>query len=105
MSKHPQFINLRIITILQNTTAKSMLGSMMSSLMTVSPGLIPISSYPTYLLISLMALSSGLVPSSYFATSLLISFGIDMQMIIIVGGVVITILALYTFRNKKILSL
>lgn len=79
-----QFINIPIITSLQKTTEKKMLGRMMSFLMTVSTGLVPI---------------------SYFVTSLLISVGVGIQIIIIVGGVVITGLALYTFRNKKILSL
>src|SRR5690625_113380 len=79
-----QFINIPIITTLQKTTEQKMLGRMMSFLMTVSTGLVPI---------------------SYFVTSLLISIGVRMQIIIIVGGIVITALALYSFRNKKIVSL
>src|SRR5690625_2538979 len=84
MSLLTQFINIPIITSLQKTTEKKMLGRMMSFLMTVSTGLVPI---------------------SYLVTSLLISAGVSMQVIIIAGGVVITCLALYTFRNKRILIL
>ncbi|MFA1819064.1 MFS transporter [Virgibacillus oceani] len=78
-----QFINIPLITILQKTTEKQMLGRMMSFLMTVSTGLIPL---------------------SYVVTSLLIAAGIKMQTIIIISGIIITFIALFNLKNKKILA-
>jgi len=79
-----QFMNIPLITSLQKTTKKVMIGRMMSFLMTVSTGLVPI---------------------SFFITSVIISFGIGIQKIMIICGILITIVAIITFRNKKILSL
>ncbi|WP_230856056.1 MULTISPECIES: MFS transporter [Bacillaceae] len=78
-----QVVNIPILTILQQTTDKKMLGRMMSFLMTVS---------------------TGLVPVSYVLTSFLLAAGARIQMIIIVGGVVVTLLALGSLRNKRILG-
>src|SRR5690625_4848700 len=79
-----QFMNIPLITSLQKTTEKAMFGRMMSFLMTVSTGLVPI---------------------SFFITSVVISLGVGIQTIMIVCGILITIVAINTFRNKKILSL
>jgi len=78
-----QFINIPLITMLQKTTEKRMLGRMMSFLMTVSTGLIPL---------------------SYVVTSLLIAAGIKVQTIIIISGIIITFIALLNLKNKKILA-
>ncbi|CDO02728.1 enterobactin exporter EntS [Oceanobacillus picturae] len=76
-----QIVNIPIMTMLQQTTEKRMLGRIMSLLMTVS---------------------SGLVPVSYAVTSLLIAVGVQIQVIIIVSGLVITGIALNTIRNKRL---
>ncbi|MFD2630310.1 MFS transporter [Oceanobacillus kapialis] len=76
-----QVVNIPIMTLLQQTTEKRMLGRMMSLLMTVSTGLVPI---------------------SYAATSLLIAIGVEIQAIIIVSGIIITGIALNTLRNKRL---
>ncbi|MFD2042760.1 MFS transporter [Ornithinibacillus salinisoli] len=78
-----QFVNIPLITMLQQTTEKKMLGRMMSFLMTVS---------------------TGFVPVSFVVTSTLIAFGISIQTIIVVSGVIITLIAIYNIRNKKILG-
>ncbi|OZU87933.1 MFS transporter [Virgibacillus indicus] len=78
-----QLVNIPLITMLQKTTEKKMLGRMMSFLMTVS---------------------TGLVPVSFVATSLLIAAGVEMQTIIIVSGIIITLIALYNLKNKNILT-
>ncbi|MFD1037675.1 MFS transporter [Virgibacillus byunsanensis] len=83
MALMTQLVNIPLITMLQQTTEKRMLGRMMSFLMTVSTGLIPV---------------------SYVATSFLIAAGIGIQTIIIVSGVNVTLLAGYNLKNKKILS-
>ncbi|WP_042224562.1 MFS transporter [Oceanobacillus manasiensis] len=76
-----QVVNIPIMTMLQQTTEKRMLGRMMSLLMTVS---------------------TGLVPVSYAATSLLIAVGVEIQVIIMVSGLIITGIALNTLRNKRL---
>jgi MFS family permease len=78
-----QFVNIPLITMLQKTTEKRMLGRMMSFLMTVSTGLIPL---------------------SYVVTSILIAAGIKVQTIIIISGIIITLIALFNLKNKKILA-
>lgn len=83
MSFMTQLINIPLITMLQRTTEKRMLGRMMSFLMTAS---------------------TGLVPVSYMVTSLLIVAGVGIQTIMIVSGLIVTILAIYQLRNKKILT-
>ncbi|WP_284139482.1 MULTISPECIES: MFS transporter [unclassified Virgibacillus] len=83
MSIATQIVNIPLITMLQQTTDKKMLGRMMSFLMTVS---------------------TGLVPVSYVCTSFLLALGLSIQLIIIVSGIIVTILALYMLKNKKIIS-
>lgn len=78
-----QLINIPLITILQQSTDKRMLGRMMSLFMTVSTGLIPI---------------------SFIATSSLIAIGISIQLIII-SGIMIALIAVYNLKNKKILGI
>lgn len=78
-----QIVNIPLMTVLQQTTEKKMLGRMMSFLMTVS---------------------TGLVPVSYVVTSFLLAAGVGIQTIISISGVIVTLLALYNLRNKKILS-
>ncbi len=79
-----QLINIPITTVLQETTEKRMLGRMMSLLMTVSTGLIPV---------------------SYIATSLLIAMGLSILTIIMVSGLVILFIALYNLKNKPLRTL
>ncbi|MEN2767708.1 MFS transporter [Ornithinibacillus xuwenensis] len=83
MSILTQLINIPLITMLQQTTEKRMLGRMMSLFMTVSTGLIPI---------------------SYIVTSSLIAIGVSIQTIIIISGIIVTLIAIYNLRNKKILG-
>lgn len=83
MSILTQVVNIPLITMLQQTTEKRMLGRMMSMFMTVSTGLTPI---------------------SYIVTSSLIAAGISMRIIIVVSGIVVTSIAIYSFRNKKLLG-
>ncbi|WP_246521450.1 MFS transporter [Ornithinibacillus massiliensis] len=78
-----QIINIPIITMLQQSTDKKMLGRMMSMFMTVS---------------------TGLTPVSYIITSSLIALGVSIQWIIVVCGIIITLIAVYNIRNKKILE-
>ncbi|WP_188455230.1 MFS transporter [Virgibacillus oceani] len=78
-----QLVNIPLMTMLQQTTEKRMLGRMMSFLMTVS---------------------TGLVPVSYVVTSLLLAMGVGIQVIIMVGGIIVTLIAAINFRNKHILS-
>src|SRR5699024_4466190 len=47
-----QFMNIPLITSLQKSTKKAMLGRMMGFLMTVSTGLVPISFFITSIIIS-----------------------------------------------------
>lgn len=84
MSFIVQFINIPLITTLQQTTEKKMLGRMMSFLMFASTGLVPI---------------------SFLVTSLLITAGISIQIIMISSGLLLTLLALFNVRNKTILNL
>ncbi|WP_245835696.1 MFS transporter [Virgibacillus ndiopensis] len=78
-----QLVNIPLMTMLQQTTEKKMLGRMMSFLMTVS---------------------TGLVPVSYVVTSLLLAMGVSIQVIIFIGGIIVTLIAAINFRNKHILS-
>ncbi|WP_026905678.1 MFS transporter [Paucisalibacillus globulus] len=78
-----QIINIPLITMLQQTTDKRMLGRMMSMFMTVSTGLTPI---------------------SYVVTSSLIAVGVSIQWTIVVSGAIVTLIAIYNLRNKKILE-
>lgn len=78
-----QLINIPLITMLQKTTEKRMLGRMMSFLMIVS---------------------TGLVPVSYVVTSLLIAFGISIQTIIVISGLFVTVVSLFQLKNKQVLS-
>jgi MFS family permease len=78
-----QIINIPLITMLQQTTNKRMLGRMMSMFMTVSTGLTPI---------------------SFIATSSLIAVGVSIQWIIVISGIVVTLIAVYNLKNKKILG-
>src|SRR5690606_16910896 len=78
-----QIVNIPLFTMLQQTTDKQMLGRIMSMFMTVS---------------------TGLTPVSYVVTSSLIAVGIDIKWIIFVSGIVVTLIALYNFRNRKILG-
>lgn len=83
MSVLTQVVNIPLITMLQQTTEKRMLGRMMSMFMTVS---------------------TGLTPVSYIVTSSLIAAGISIRIIILVSGIVVTLIAIYSFRNKKLLD-
>ncbi|WP_090866386.1 MFS transporter [Oceanobacillus limi] len=78
-----QLVNIPLITMLQQTTDKKMIGRMMSFLMTVS---------------------TGFVPVSFVVTSVLIAIGVGIQSIMIVSGIIITLIAIYNLRNKKILE-
>lgn len=78
-----QIVNIPLMTVLQQTTEKNMLGRMMGFLMTVS---------------------TGLVPVSYVVTSLLIAADISIQTIILTSGMAVTIFSLYQIRNKKVLA-
>ncbi|WP_047986160.1 MFS transporter [Ornithinibacillus californiensis] len=78
-----QIINIPLITMLQQTTDKKMLGRMMSMFMTVS---------------------TGLTPVSFIATSSLIAVGVNIQWIIAVSGLIVTLIAVYNLRNKKLLG-
>ncbi|MDY0396030.1 hypothetical protein RWE15_18725 [Virgibacillus halophilus] len=78
-----QIVNIPLMTMLQQTTPKKMLGRMMSFLMTVS---------------------TGLVPVSYATTAFLLATGISMQTIIIISGVVVTLLAVYQLKNKRLVG-
>lgn len=77
-----QLINIPLMTMLQQTTEKKMLGRMMSFMMTASTGLIPV---------------------SYLATSFLLASGVSMQLIIMVGGIVVTVIGIYCLKNKTIM--
>lgn len=77
-----QILNIPIMTMMQQVTDKNMLGRMMSFFMTVS---------------------TGLVPVSFLITSILIGFQINIQTIMFVSGIMITILAIFQFRNKQII--
>lgn len=79
-----QLVNIPIITALQRTTDKKMLGRTMSLFMLVSTGLIPI---------------------SFLVTSTLISIGVGIQTIMIGGGAIVTIFAYYNLRNKSITTM
>ncbi|HAM79896.1 MFS transporter [Ornithinibacillus bavariensis] len=84
MSVLTQIINIPLITMLQQTTEKHMLGRMMSMFMTVS---------------------TGLTPVSYIVTSSLIAANVSIQAIIVVSGLVVTLIAVYNLlKNKKLLS-
>lgn len=76
-----QFVNIPLITVLQQTTEKRMIGRMMSFLMTVTTGLIPV---------------------SYIITSFLLGFGVGIQPIIIFSGAIVTLIAVIHLRHKKI---
>ncbi|MFS0671939.1 MFS transporter [Ornithinibacillus sp. 179-J 7C1 HS] len=78
-----QIINIPLITMLQQSTDKKMLGRMMSMFMTVS---------------------TGLTPVSYIVTSSLIAVGVSIQWIIVVSGIIVTLIAVYNIRNKKLLE-
>src|SRR5690625_2901928 len=78
-----QLLNIPIFTMMQQVTEKAMLGRMMSFFMTVS---------------------TGLVPVSFMVTSLLISADIGIQTIMFGSGIMITILAIFQLRNKRILQ-
>jgi MFS family permease len=78
-----EIINIPLITMLQQTTEKQMLGRMMSMFMTVS---------------------TGLTPVSYMVTSSLIAANVPIQSIIVVSGLVVTFIAIYNLKNKKILG-
>lgn len=84
MGMFTQFINIPILTLMQQITDKKMLGRMMSFFMTVS---------------------TGLVPVSYMVTSILIGANINIQHIMLVSGIIITIFAVFQFRNKKLLQI
>ncbi|MRG86940.1 MFS transporter [Salinibacillus xinjiangensis] len=62
-----QFINIPLVTLIQRTTDKKMIGKMMSMLMMVS---------------------TGLVPVSFLVTSILMAFQIQITQIMICGGIV-----------------
>jgi MFS family permease len=79
-----QLVNIPVFTILQKTTDKRMLGRMMSLLVTVSTGLIPV---------------------SYIATSLLIAIGVSVQQIMMTSGIFIVIIALFSLKNKRLRTL
>lgn len=76
-----QFVNIPVITLLQQTTEKRMIGRMMSFLMTAS---------------------TGLVPVSFVVTSILIAVGVSIQSIIIVCGIMIVAIALFTSKGAAI---
>ncbi len=78
-----QFVNVPLITMVQQTTDQAMIGRVLSLLMTVSTGLVPI---------------------SYLVTSSLIAAGISIQFITITGGLVVAVIALLYFTNQKILN-
>ncbi|ASK60858.1 MFS transporter [Virgibacillus phasianinus] len=77
-----QLINIPLMTMMQQTTEKKMLGRMMSFLMTVS---------------------TGLVPVSFLLTSSLLAAGVSIQLIIIVSGTVVTLIGIYCLKNKTIM--
>ncbi|WP_077297224.1 MFS transporter [Virgibacillus pantothenticus] len=79
-----QFVNIPIFTILQKTVDKSMLGRIMGLLVTVSTGLIPV---------------------SYVVTSTLIALGVDIRYIMIGGGIFIVIIAIISFKFKRLRNL
>ncbi|HLR64598.1 MAG TPA: MFS transporter [Pseudogracilibacillus sp.] len=74
-----QFVNIPIMTLLQKNVEKDMLGRMMSLLMTVSTGLIPI---------------------SFLVTSTLVSMAISIQLIMLISGIIILFISLLQFNNK-----
>ncbi|UFU00498.1 MFS transporter [Radiobacillus kanasensis] len=78
-----QLVNIPLVTMLQQSTEKKMLGRVMSVLMTVSTGLIPV---------------------SYAVTSSLIAMGMNIQIIIATGGAMVMLIALANSRNKLILG-
>ncbi|WP_404451676.1 MFS transporter [Virgibacillus necropolis] len=78
-----QLINIPLMTMLQQTTEKKMLGRMMSFLMTVS---------------------TGLVPVSYLITSLILAAGVSIQTIVIVSGIVVAFIGVYCLKNKTIMG-
>ncbi|QDP42107.1 MFS transporter [Radiobacillus deserti] len=78
-----QLVNIPLVTMLQQSTEKKMLGRVMSVLMTVSTGLIPV---------------------SYAVTSSLIAMGVNIQYIIATGGIMVMLIALANSRNKRILG-
>lgn len=77
-----QLINIPLMTMLQQTTEKKMLGRMMGFLMTAS---------------------TGLVPVSYLFTSFLLALGVAIQTIMIVSGIVVIFIGIYSLRNKTII--
>lgn len=79
-----QFVNIPIMTVIQKETDPKMLGRMASMLAFVSTGLIPV---------------------SYLVTSTLISIGVGIQLIVVVSGVVIMVIALYNVKNKVLLNI
>ncbi|WP_370458002.1 MFS transporter [Thalassobacillus sp. CUG 92003] len=78
-----QFVNIPLMTMVQRTTDKHMLGRVISLLMTVS---------------------TGLVPVSYFVTSLLIGIGVDIQLITMIGGSIVLLLAIMHVNNRTIMN-
>lgn len=77
-----QLINIPLMTMLQQTTEKKMLGRMVSFLMTAS---------------------AGLVPVSFLVTSFLLAAGVSIQTIIIVSGIMVTLIGIYSLKNKTIM--
>lgn len=77
-----QLINIPLMTMLQQTTNKKMIGRMMGFLMTAS---------------------TGLVPVSYLFTSFLLAAGIKIQTIMIISGIVVLFIGVYSLKNKTIM--
>ncbi len=76
-----QMVNIPVITLLQQTTEKQMIGRMMSFLMTAS---------------------TGLVPVSYVGTSILIAAGVSIQSIMISCGIGIIVIAVLNSKSGTI---
>ncbi|MBO8156200.1 MAG: MFS transporter [Bacillaceae bacterium] len=78
-----QFINIPIITMVQRTTDKKMLGRVMGLLMTIS---------------------TGLVPVSFLVTSVLLALDVHILTIVIAGGAFAAAFPLLLFKNQSLVE-
>ncbi|MCA1030800.1 MFS transporter [Bacillus timonensis] len=76
-----QVVNIPIMTIIQAQTDPKMMGRVMSLMMTMATGLIPV---------------------SFFVTSLLLGFGISITTIMKIGGLAVFVVALLGFMIKDL---
>ncbi len=79
-----QVVNIPILTVVQSKTDARMLGRVMSLLMTVA---------------------TGLVPVSYFVTSLIIGSGTGIGSIILYAGLAVCLIAILSFNLKELRTL